>query len=98
MKNKLYMPSNGSEGDCFINKWCANCRNDSTFRIENGNTICDILTRSFIKHNVKQWVYINNIPTCTSFVFYKTYMFFVKQIINNIFFYIKIIKLKPMIT
>lgn len=71
-KQELYMPSNGSEGEIFLEKWCGNCKKDSTFRKEDAKTMCPIFTKSLVEDNVKQWIYKDGIPTCTSFVHYQT--------------------------
>ena len=69
---EYYFPSNGSEGEGFISKWCANCRKDPASRKENSNTFCSILTRSMTEcKQVKQWIYKDGSPCCTSFVHYQ---------------------------
>ena len=68
---KLYRPSNGTEGDGFIFKFCAECIHDSQFR--GGRKYCNILNRSLMydkneKGYPKQWRYDENgQPTCTKF-------------------------------
>ena len=66
MKDELYYPSNGSEGSQFMDTYCQNCTKDTTFR--GGDTACLILTKSMINTQVRQWIYKDGIPTCTSFV------------------------------
>ena len=61
-----YYPSNGTEGMDFLGVWCENCVKDTMLR--GGKKQCTILTNSFLKTKVKQWVYKNNSPVCTSFV------------------------------
>jgi hypothetical protein len=61
-----YYPSNGTEGMGFIDVWCLNCIKDTMIR--GGKKQCTILTNSFLKYHVKQWVYKDNRPICTSFV------------------------------
>jgi hypothetical protein len=61
-----YYPSNGTEGMEFIANWCENCVKDTMIR--GGKVQCTILTNSFLKDYVKQWVYKDNSPICTSFV------------------------------
>jgi len=49
MENKKYMPSNGSEGDLFLGKFCMNCihgKYEHTGDIEDDP--CTILTVSFL--------------------------------------------------
>lgn len=53
------MPSNGTEGMIFMDKFCSNCYKES---------YCTILTNSMVLgKQPKQWVYVENKPTCTSF-------------------------------
>lgn len=70
--SELFLPSNGTEGMSFIATWCANCRKDPASRNAESKTYCSILTRSLTEcKQIKQWVYINGKPTCTSFVHYQ---------------------------
>ena len=73
MKGELYLPSNGSEGECFIATFCEVCRKGACFRIVKAKSGCAIFDKAFFsgKH-VKQWVYDeNNYPVCTSFIHYQ---------------------------
>jgi len=71
---KRYFPSNGTEGDYFTDKWCANCRKDTSLRSKDGRTYCPILTRSLVEGSpIKQWIYKNGKATCTSFIDYRAY-------------------------
>lgn len=80
---KPYFPSNGTEGEGFTDKWCANCRKDTTFRGGTG-TFCSILTKSLIQGGlIKQWIYKDDHPTCTSFVDYRTYKKKTTRLIKN---------------
>jgi hypothetical protein len=82
MEDKLYFPSNGTEGDWFTDKWCANCRKDTGLR--GGITYCPILNKSLIEGRpIKQWIYKDDKATCTSFVDYKTYKRKHKRPIKN---------------
>jgi hypothetical protein len=65
-----YRPSNGTEGELFIEHWCANCERDSD---EN----CEILARTFaydVDHPKypKEWIVCENElfrnARCTAFV------------------------------
>ena len=59
MENKLYMPSNGTEGQIFMEKYCDKCYKEKN---------CNMLLNSMIGKQPKQWIYDkNNKPTCTSF-------------------------------
>ncbi len=59
MENKPYLPSNGTEGVIFMEKFCDKC-----YKRYN----CTILIKSLVGNQPKQWVYTNeNKPTCTSF-------------------------------
>lgn len=69
---KHYYPSNSTEGFEFMDAWCKKCKKDSTLRKSNGKTECPILTRSVGCEEVEQWVYVDEVPTCTSFVHYQT--------------------------
>ena len=76
-----YLPSNGTEGMIFDDRWCANCQRDAAWRADEntGSNPCDILSRSFvykpgdteypvewIEDDVKFPVPSN--PRCTAFV------------------------------
>lgn len=72
MKSKKYRPSNGTEGDFFMNKFCFQCINENPDPDKKPN--CKIMTASMMfnvddKKYPKEWVYDeNDSPTCTSFV------------------------------
>lgn len=68
---KPFRPSNGTEGWGFVETYCMNCIHcdpDPT-----GDKQCNILCRTLI-HDAndpeypKEWVYIDDKPTCTSWV------------------------------
>jgi hypothetical protein len=80
-KDNLYLPSNGTEGDGFMSIWCENCKKDTMLR--GGETQCSILTNALVKGYVKQWVYIDNVPICTSFVKVGTIQKHKKRIAKN---------------
>jgi hypothetical protein len=63
--NEPYMPSNGTEGEWFMDQFCYRCQKDTINR--GGFTQCSILGRSFLGEQPKQWVYVDDKPTCTSF-------------------------------
>jgi hypothetical protein len=65
--NQFY-PSNGTEGEIFISKWCENCKRDPASRNSEAKTQCAILTNSLIGKQPKQWIYQDEKPVCTSFV------------------------------
>ena len=58
MTAKYYIPSNGTEGEIFMDEYCYNCYKYSK---------CTILTGSMIGKQPKQWIYKDDKPTCTSF-------------------------------
>jgi hypothetical protein len=43
-QHKPYRPSNGTEGDCFMAKWCAKCKRDQARREDEDADGCDIVT------------------------------------------------------
>jgi hypothetical protein len=67
---KKYRPSNGSEGDWFINKYCMNCTNQKP----TGNYTCKILCDTLCYNTSEpeypaEWIYDErNEPKCTAFV------------------------------
>jgi len=81
---KLYFPSNGTEGDYFTDKWCANCRKATSLRSREGKTYCPILTKSLVEgFPIKQWIYKEGKATCTSFVDYRACKVKIKRPIKN---------------
>lgn len=72
---KLYRPSNGTEGECFICRFCENCihgKYEHTHKDEDNP--CDILSASLAfdtsdPNYPKQWIYDDdNKPICTEWV------------------------------
>lgn len=68
-----YRPSNGTEGDYFIAEHCAQCRHEKFLHTQDhADMKCEILSRTML-HGVtdpeypREWVYIDDKPTCTSF-------------------------------
>jgi hypothetical protein len=54
-----YLPSNGTDGVWFTQKYCDKCYKESQ---------CTILTNAYCGGQPKQWIYDeNNHPVCTSF-------------------------------
>ena len=46
---QLYRPSNGSEGEWFISRWCARCERERAYRADpDGGEPCSILSRTFV--------------------------------------------------
>ena len=72
MKGKPYRPSNGTEGDYFIDEFCMNCINCNPD--PDGEKQCDILRDTFVfdisdEGYPKQWVYDDNEkPSCTDWI------------------------------
>jgi len=73
---KLYMPSNGTEGMWFTDKFCENCIHEKFMHTQKeGDKKCDIFSRSILHwYDVKnpaypqEWIYDeNDQPTCTAF-------------------------------
>jgi hypothetical protein len=74
--SRPYRPSNGTEGESFIEWWCFNCARDAAFRdggFEDPALGCPILADSFaydIKdpNYPKEWVYGDDgSPKCTAY-------------------------------
>lgn len=61
-----YRPSNGSEGEWFMSRWCDRCVKDTNSRP------CRILGRTLAfeigdKHYPREWVQDDDGPRCTAF-------------------------------
>lgn len=55
------MPSNGSEGEAFMSRFCYQCKNE-----EDGG--CSILDKAMLEHVADEWVYDQDgNPTCLRF-------------------------------
>ena len=64
--SRLYRPSNGSEGDGFMSRWCEKCVKDSESKP------CRILGRTMAfsvddKLYPREWIEDDNGPRCTAF-------------------------------
>lgn len=72
-KNKLYRPSNGTEGEAFIYNWCRNCIHGKYEHDQEADS-CDIVCRSFAfdvddPEYPKEWTYNDQgDAVCTAFV------------------------------
>lgn len=72
MEGKKYCPSNGTEGDYFMNKFCYQCIHENPDPDKKPK--CDIMTATMVYYTndpeyPKEWIYDkNNKPTCTKFV------------------------------
>lgn len=70
----LYRPSNGSEGDGFMEGWCDRCERDRAFREATGDAEgCEILCRTLIyditdPEYPREWVEGEDGPKCTAFI------------------------------
>lgn len=68
---KLYQPSNGTEGDYFMDEFCFNCVHDN-YTDENPRGACPILMMT-MAFNTKddgypnQWRYVDGKPKCLAF-------------------------------
>ncbi|HEY9804796.1 MAG TPA: hypothetical protein V6D25_30970 [Leptolyngbyaceae cyanobacterium] len=60
---EAYRPSNGAEGQIFMNRWCNKCKRNS----EVLQVYCDILTMAYRKEQPPEWIYHDNKPICTAF-------------------------------
>jgi len=58
MKDKLYLPSNGTEGEGFMEDFCYKCSKEKR---------CPILLKTMTVGHVPQWIYVDDEPTCTAF-------------------------------
>ena len=63
-----YRPSNGTEGDYFISKYCMNCVHCDPD--PEGQTQCEIIMLTMIydvtdEDYPNEWVYVDGKPTCT---------------------------------
>lgn len=73
MKNKKYRPSNGTEGDCFMSKFCFQCIHDNP-DYNAKSPRCEIMTLTMCygigePEYPKEWTYdANGRPTCTAWV------------------------------
>lgn len=45
---RLYRPSNGGEGEAFMDRWCRNCEEDRAFREDRSPSGCDLILRAMI--------------------------------------------------
>lgn len=72
--SKRYRPSNGTEGEGFMESFCARCERDREFRETGIGPGCEIAARSMIfdvkdEHYPDEWTYDEGEkPTCTAFV------------------------------
>lgn len=66
-----YRPSNSTEGECFMGKWCAGCARDSYPEWEDGDADelhCEILGLGLAGEQPSQWIEDERGPRCTAFV------------------------------
>lgn len=68
-----YCPSNGTEGEGFMARWCNRCKRDRAFQDSGGEEPgCEIISAS-MAYNVrdpkypKEWVWQDGRPVCTAF-------------------------------
>lgn len=69
---ELYRPSNGTEGEWFVEHFCENCERERQWREEEINP-CEILGATFMfdvddEGYPTEWRYVEGKPTCTAFV------------------------------
>jgi hypothetical protein len=71
---KLYEPSNGTEGEIFMEKFCYQCKNELFIHTNNeSHHKCDILNRALTYTRYepdypKEWVIENSEPTCKAHI------------------------------
>jgi len=69
---KPYRPSNGTEGEMFMEDFCYQCAHDEEFQ-RTGNNGCEVLANAMIfningEKYPKEWIRDNKgYPTCTKF-------------------------------
>lgn len=63
---RRYLPSNGTEGDWFISKFCAQCIHEKFWHTQqHGDKCCTIFTETMF-NDVPEWIYDEQgNPTCT---------------------------------
>ena len=66
-----YRPSNGTEGECFMGRWCAGCARDAygdaSFAPGEGEQ-CEILANAMAGAQPPEWIADDRGPRCTAFV------------------------------
>jgi len=63
--DKPYMPSNGTEGMIWTEKWCDRCSRRALDPA--AKTQCVHELRALFGEDNKKWYYIDGVPTCTAF-------------------------------
>lgn len=68
---KPYIPSNGTEGDMFMQAFCFQCKNEKySYTMNTDDPTCEILTGSMVEHKAQEWVYsAEGWPICTKWKF-----------------------------
>ena len=65
---KPYMPSNGTEGMAFEDRWCSRCARDCKYqRTNDGKDGCGILMKALCGIQPREWVKIASGPACLGF-------------------------------
>ena len=68
---KKYRPSNGTEGEFFMNYYCDRCKHDSAYRNGTGYSceiVSDAITLDIDDENYPtEWQYKDGEPVCTKF-------------------------------
>lgn len=68
-----YRPYSGTDGACFYERWCADCKRDEAYRRGDWGDGCRIAADTFV-YDVndpkypREWVWQDGAPTCTAFV------------------------------
>ena len=68
-----FFPSNGTEGLGFWENWCSRCQNEDWMHeylngdIDTDAKRCEILTNSFFKNEILEWIIVDGSPCCTAF-------------------------------
>lgn len=72
-RSRPYRPSNGSEGEWFMGRWCGQCQKEATYRkTDDGADACRIATNTMAFDiddplYPKEWVKDERGPRCTAF-------------------------------
>lgn len=61
---EYFMPSNGSQGEVFMDAYCYRCKHDA---FDRGGEACQILCTALANEQPQEWRYIDGQPTCTAF-------------------------------
>lgn len=68
---EAYRPSNGTEGEMFMSRWCARCAKDN-LNPDTGEGGCEIIANAFAfdiadAEYPREWRYVDGEPVCAAF-------------------------------